>query len=86
MKDVYTSEVPFLACGTAGHLFAVRAGVPNDEALAYAADFLGAARDLMLVAGEVDSDTAATAALWLVEMAVAALAAAGVQGSEVRRE
>lgn len=27
-----------------------------------------------------------TAALWLVEMAVAALAAAGVQGSEARRE
>lgn len=81
MKNLHTSEVPFLADGVGGYLLAIRAGVPRDVALSLAADFLDTALGLMLGAEEIDSTAAATAALWLIETARAALAAAGVQGA-----
>lgn len=73
MKNTKTHEVPFLHCVRSGHLMAVRAGVARDEAIDHAVGFLDTAHGLMLVAAEVGSDDAATAAIMMVEMAKATL-------------
>jgi hypothetical protein len=72
-----TREVSFHGCGLSDHLLAVRPGVPRDEALHCAADFLATTHDLLRVAEEVDSAAARAAAILLVEAATAVINAAG---------
>lgn len=75
MKVSKTREVPFLACDTSEHLFAVRPGVSVDKALGCTASFLDTAHELMLAAEEIDCAAARVAATWLIEMAEATLEA-----------
>lgn len=75
MQNKLTSEVPFFMCSPGQHLFAVRSGIPVEDALSQAAALLEMGHELMLFADELDSHSARSAATWIVEMASAALSA-----------